>query len=375
MGDRARCAPRGSMTSSSPRASVIIPAYEAEHYIKQAIASALGQTVEDLEVIVVDDASRDATAAIVSQLAERDDRLQLLRLPVNSGPAAARNLALSHARGTWVATLDADDSFAPHRLAALTALGEEHQAEMVSDNVLLCADDGRTPPMPLIPHAALPAPRHLPAAEFIAGNIAGRSNPRRSYGFMSPIFRRAFLNRHQLFYDERNRFGEDFMLYVSCLARGARWWVTPETMYSYTIRGGSLTEVQSAADLLRIRIFDSELLNREPLVRADPALVRALRRHKSMIDRCYYYRAFTDAMKAGEVRQALRLLFDSASGFRRIVQESVVQTPAIAAKAWRGGYHRQAFRRVAGTTTPTRSSFTLRSPAGGRPGHSAVRDC
>jgi len=363
------------MASSSPRASVIIPAYNAERYMEQAVASALGQSLEDLEVIVVDDASRDATAAIVSRLAGQDHRLQLLRLPVNSGPAAARNVALSHARGTWVATLDADDSFAPHRLAALITLGEENQAEMVSDNVLLCAEDGGTPPMPLILHAALSAPRHLPAAEFIARNIAGRRNPRRSYGFMSPIFRRAFLARHQLFYDERNRFGEDFMFYASCLVQGARWWVTPEAMYNYTIRGGSLTEVQSAADLLRIRIFDSELLSREPLVRADPALARALRRHKSMIDRCYYYRAFTDAIKAGEIRRALRVLFDSATGFRRIVQESIVQIPAIAAKAWHGGYYRRPFNRAAGNTSRTRSSFTLGSPAAGPPRQSAVPDC
>ena len=81
------------------------------------------------------------------------------------------------------------------------------------------------------------------------------------------------------------------------------------------------------------------------------------RRHKSMIDRCYYYRAFTDAVKAGEIRQARRLLFESASGFRHIVQESLLQAPAITAKAWHGGYHREPPRRVA--------SFTLRPPAAG----------
>jgi glycosyltransferase involved in cell wall biosynthesis len=330
-----------SVTFALPRVSVLMPAYNAERYIEQAIASALGQTIEGLEVIVVDDASSDATAAIVSRLAARDRRLQLVRLPVNRGPSAARNLALSRARGAWVALLDADNSFASHRLATLIALGEESQAEMVSDNVLLCAEDGSAPPEPLIPYAAWPEPRHLPAAEFIARNIAGRRNPRRSYGFMSPIFRRAFLDHHQLRYDERNRFGEDFMFYVSCLVRGARWWVSPEALYRYTIRSGSLTEVQSAADLLRIRTFESNLLDGDPIVRADPALARALRRHKSVIDRCYYYRAFTDAVKGGELGQARRLLFESTTGFRHIVQESVVQTPVIAAKAWRGGYRRK----------------------------------
>jgi glycosyltransferase involved in cell wall biosynthesis len=328
------------MTSSPPQVSVLVPAYNAEHYIERAIASVLGQTVQDLEAIIVDDASSDATAAIVSRLAEGDPRVQLVHVPLNSGPSAARNLALSHARGTWVATLDADDSFAPHRLATLIALGEETQAEMVSDNVLLCAEDLRTLPTSLIPYADWPVPRRLPAAEFILRNIEGRRNPRRSFGFMCPIFRRAFLERHQLRYDERNRFGEDFMLYISCLVRGARWWVTPEAMYCYTLRNGSLTEVQSAADLQRIRGFEKELLAGNPTVRADPALARALRRHKSMIDRNYYYRAFTDAVKAGKTAQARRLLFENVSGFRHIVHESLMQMPVIAAKAWRGGYRR-----------------------------------
>jgi hypothetical protein len=158
---------------------------------------------------------------------------------------------------------------------------------------------------------------------------------------MSPIFRRAFLEHHQLRYDERNRFGEDFMFYVSCLLRGARWWVTPEPMYHYTVRNGSLTEIQSTGDLQRIRGFENELLNSNPVVRADPTLAQALKRHKSMIDRNYYYRAFTDAIKAGQVTQAWQLLFENVSGFRHIVQESLVQTPVIAAKAWRGGYRRK----------------------------------
>jgi glycosyltransferase involved in cell wall biosynthesis len=329
------------VTVSLPRISVLIPAYNVERYIERAINSALSQTIQDFEAIVVDDASSDATAAMVSQFARRDPRVRLLRLPVNSGPSAARNLALSRAYGTWVALLDADNSFAPHRLATLIALGEETQAEMVSDNVLLCAEDGGTPPTPLIPYADWPTPRRLPAAEFIVRNIEGRRNPRRSYGFMSPIFRRAFLERHQLRYDERNRFGEDFMFYVSCLVRGARWWVTPEAMYRYRVRSGSLTEVQTSADLHRIGSFERELLVSSPAVCAEPALLRALKRHKSMIDRNYYYRAFTDAVKAGKIAQARRLLFENVSGFRHIVQESLVQTPVIAAKAWHGGYRRK----------------------------------
>lgn len=331
-----------SNVSFPVRVSVLIPAYNAAAYMERAIRSALCQTMPDLEVIVVDDASSDATAAIATRLAEQDRRIRLVHLPVNRGPAAARNVALAQARGDWVALLDADNSFARQRLATLLSLGEAHRAEMVSDNVLLCPEDECTPPAPLIAQSSLSAPRHLPADEFVARNIGPRHNPRLTYGFMAPIFRRAFLERHHLRYDERNRFGEDFMFYVSCLLRGARWWVTPKAMYHYTVRRGSLTEVQTAEDLQRIRTFEHELLEKDPRVRAEPSLARAIRRHKSVIDRCYYYRAFTDALKAQRIGQARRVLFENPSGFRHIVQESLVQTPVIAAKAWRGGYRRRA---------------------------------
>lgn len=75
------------------RASIIIPAYNAEATVERAVMSALLQTEPDLEVLVIDDGSTDATAAIVEHLAGCDDRVSLLRQPRNRGPAAARNRA------------------------------------------------------------------------------------------------------------------------------------------------------------------------------------------------------------------------------------------------------------------------------------------
>jgi glycosyltransferase involved in cell wall biosynthesis len=320
------------------RTSVIMPAYNAEASVERAIASALDQTEPQIEVIVIDDASTDATAAVVAQIAERDGRVRLLRSAVNSGPGAARNRGLDAARGEWVALLDADDGFAPHRLETLIALGERHGADLVSDNLLLCEGNGSADPVPMLPAHLLPQNEPLSATAFVAGNVGSRRTPRISLGFMHPVFRRAFLERHGLRYEERNRFGEDFLLYLDCLLRGAWWWVTPEPMYRYIVRGGSLTEVQTAADLLRIRRKEESLLREHPRVAADRGLARALRRHKAVIDRCYYYRAFTDAVKARTLAHALRLLFESPSGFRHIVLESLTQAPVITAKALRGGY-------------------------------------
>ena len=83
---------------------------------------------------------------------------------------------------------------------------------------------------------------------------------------------------------------------------------------------------------------EEQLLRDEPLVASDAGLVRALRSHKAVIDRFYSYRAFTDAVKAQAGSRALQLLFESGSGFRHIVMESVLRAPTITMKALRGGY-------------------------------------
>jgi glycosyltransferase involved in cell wall biosynthesis len=95
--------------------SVLVPAYNAEATIGETLASAAAQTHRNLEIIVVDDGSTDATPAIVTEAARSDPRIRLLRQP-NAGVAAARNRALDEARGTYVAPLDADDIWSTHKL-------------------------------------------------------------------------------------------------------------------------------------------------------------------------------------------------------------------------------------------------------------------
>jgi glycosyltransferase involved in cell wall biosynthesis len=99
--------------------SVIIPAYQAEHFVAGAVHSALRQTHRTLEVIVVDDGSTDGTAARLASIT--DPRLRVLRQE-NAGTAAARNAALEQAQGSYVAFLDSDDRWFPEKLATELAI-------------------------------------------------------------------------------------------------------------------------------------------------------------------------------------------------------------------------------------------------------------
>jgi GT2 family glycosyltransferase len=98
--------------------SVVIAAYQAESTVGVAVESVLAQTLDDFEVIVVDDGSSDETAAVAEAIATRDQRVRVLR-QANAGPSAARNRGISAGAGEYVSMLDSDDLWLPDYLAEM----------------------------------------------------------------------------------------------------------------------------------------------------------------------------------------------------------------------------------------------------------------
>jgi glycosyltransferase involved in cell wall biosynthesis len=101
--------------NDKPLVSVIIPVYNGAGFIAAAVESATTQTWRNLEIIVVNDGSTDDTLAILQRLAQTDPRIRVITQP-NAGVAAARNRALAESRGDFIAPLDADDLWLPHKL-------------------------------------------------------------------------------------------------------------------------------------------------------------------------------------------------------------------------------------------------------------------
>jgi teichuronic acid biosynthesis glycosyltransferase TuaG len=96
--------------------SIIMPAYNAARFIEESINSVLVQTYADWELLVVDDCSKDHTKQLVERFAHQDQRIKVLTHTTNQGVIAARNLALTHAQGQYIAFLDSDDLWLPNKL-------------------------------------------------------------------------------------------------------------------------------------------------------------------------------------------------------------------------------------------------------------------
>ncbi len=99
--------------NSTPFLSVIMPVYNAEHYVKQAVESVLSQTFKELEIICVNDASKDASLSVLLELQRADSRVKVIDSPENVGAGEARNLGLESACGTYITFMDADDTIEP----------------------------------------------------------------------------------------------------------------------------------------------------------------------------------------------------------------------------------------------------------------------
>ncbi|MEH7086472.1 glycosyltransferase family 2 protein [Neobacillus drentensis] len=104
------------MSPQQPLISIITPSYNASLFIEQTITSVRKQTYQNWEMIIVDDCSSDHTPYILERIKEEDDRIHVIYLNQNGGAAVARNIALQHAKGRYIAFLDSDDCWKPEKL-------------------------------------------------------------------------------------------------------------------------------------------------------------------------------------------------------------------------------------------------------------------
>lgn len=130
-------------TNNAPLISIITPLFNAEKYIAQTLESVLHQTVEHWEHIIVDDASTDASTAIVTQWADKDPRIKLFKLTHNQGAAACRNKATLEAQGAFIAFLDSDDLWHPQKLERQLAFMQANRCEVSYTSYLHIDEAGK----------------------------------------------------------------------------------------------------------------------------------------------------------------------------------------------------------------------------------------
>lgn len=228
------CEPEPVRLETEPSVSVVIAAFNAEATIERAVGSVLRQTCPASEVIVIDDASTDATRSIVQRLAAAHPCVRLIVSERNGGPARARNVGFRAARSEWLAIHDADDAWCANRLEMMLDAARRHRADIVADNMLLY-DAGAE----VVTRTGFPVTRGVRAIKPIdVFQQDVQLGAEFGFGLLQPMIRSEFLRAHDLAYDEHLRYGEDMLFLAEMLLVGARGVVIPDPLYVYTTRIG-----------------------------------------------------------------------------------------------------------------------------------------
>ena len=219
------------MTVKDTLVSVIIPVRNGERFVSRTLASALAQTYNPIEVVVVDDGSTDQTATLVEAAAVHDNRIRLFRTQ-KSGVSAARNLGISQARGKLIAPLDADDLWHPEKIARQVSL---MQSSSPNVGLVYCwslkidEDDFLISPPP----AMMNSPQGRVIAELILTNFIANSS--------SPLIKRSCIDEVGGYDQNLQPHGaEDWKLYLA-LSEICEFGVVPEWLVGYRQSTGSIS--------------------------------------------------------------------------------------------------------------------------------------
>lgn len=133
----------GQAVIQHPLVSVVMPAYNAEKYIGEAIRSVQSQTYTNWILLVIDDCSTDHTVDVVQAFVNTDDRIRLFRNTRNLGAAKTRNRGLELSEGEWVALLDSDDIWHSDKLEKQLAVALNSGSEIIYCSYSLISSDGQ----------------------------------------------------------------------------------------------------------------------------------------------------------------------------------------------------------------------------------------
>lgn len=230
--------PSIASTDTAPAITVVIAAFNVAEFLSDALASVQRQTLEDLEIIVVDDGSTDGTYDIAVALAQSDARIKVLKGP-GRGPAAARNLAIRAATGEWIAVVDGDDHISPDRFERLSHEAASANADAVADNLYAFYDDAPDRNHVWVAPDFWEGSRFLSFSDLMEGGLPNSGLP--ELGYLKPMMRRDRLMSLDELYREDLMIGEDFDLLARWTERGFTYRYISTPMYNYRRRASSLS--------------------------------------------------------------------------------------------------------------------------------------
>ncbi len=212
-----------------PKVSIIIPCYNSEGYLQKAVDSALNQSLQELQIILVDDGSTDKTPVLLQQYKMQDNRVEVIIHPENRGLGPARNSGIEIAEGEYLFFLDSDDYIHPNGLEVLYEYANSGQLDILQAQYIVHKDGKKK----VMPPDLVSLPEPVSGVEYFNSGF-----------FIEPkacvkLWRTDFIKKHNLHF--AIGYYEDVAMVFEAIARADKIDNILFPIYHYIIREGSIT--------------------------------------------------------------------------------------------------------------------------------------
>ncbi|MCM1521590.1 MAG: glycosyltransferase [Muribaculaceae bacterium] len=246
----------------SPLLSVIVPVYKTERYLDGCVESLLGQTVKDMEIILIDDGSPDRCPEMCDSWAAREERIRVIHKQ-NEGLGYARNTGIDHARGKYIAFIDSDDIIEPQTYAVAIEEMERNGADTVRFKCNRFIDNGEHgaetyDKQPVI----FDKPEQIRALALCIFDIPTPDMDTYDLGGSAcmALYRLDIIRENNLrFENERQYLSEDYLFNLDYYTKASKVVWLPRTYYHYRITVGSLTYGANLRVMERVEIYSRHL--------------------------------------------------------------------------------------------------------------------
>ena len=251
---------------ATPKVSIIVPVYNTEKYLKQCIDSITVQTLEDLEIIIVDDGSKAECAELCDELAKRDSRIKVIH-KVNGGLGFARNTGMELVSGEYVGFIDSDDYIKPEMFEALYTAAVKNDADIAISGTCFVggntfSQDGDYIEKPSFDKETVFEGEGMKTLLLGVVGALPREAEDSRYGVSvcKNIYKRSLLQREKIeFFSERQIISEDTMFMVDYIKRAQKAVGVPGAFYCYRRNDESLSKSYRADRFEKVLIFLAEL--------------------------------------------------------------------------------------------------------------------
>lgn len=223
-----------------PVVTVVMPVYNSQQYLTESLSSVLSQTLVDFELIAIDDCSSDSSLSILESYASNDGRVRVIGLDKNSGPAVARNVGIHEAKGRYIAFIDSDDIWLPHKLAIQMELIQDTQSAIVFSSYSLIQNNG------LRSESIVHAPARVTYQMLLRSNYIGCSTAMYDTKKVGKV------------YMPEIRFRQDYGLWLRILRNGHSALGISEPLVRYRVRKDSVSSNKPRAALYHWKVLRAE---------------------------------------------------------------------------------------------------------------------